>query len=74
MALPKLKPIEDRDPCSTAEQCFAVWNPRLGIYYGSISDAQECAIADHVSVFGDWETCKKSGDMAVKINITIDEI
>ncbi len=55
----------------TVEQCWAIFNPRIGIYFHSVSDTRKCAIADHVSVMGDWAECRKAGDRAVKIKIEV---
>lgn len=54
------------------EICWAVWNPRLGIYFHTVTDTRSCAIADRVSASGkDWKWCRRRGDRAVKVRIEV---
>lgn len=59
----------------TKEICWAVWNPRLGIYFGSISDTRSTAIVGHlrapINRGSTWRRCYRNGDRAVKIRIEI---
>lgn len=54
------------------EHGWAIWNPEVGLYYGTISDARCCAILDHTAQVGQsWEVRRGYGDKAVKVTVEV---
>ena len=52
------------------EEMWAIYNPRIGFYYGT-NQLRRDMIALHIKDKGyRWDFCKKRGDVAVKVLIS----
>lgn len=54
------------------ELAWAIFNERVGIYWGSVTDTRVCAILNHTEIQGlTWKQCRDRGDRAVKVRIEV---
>lgn len=56
------------------ELAWAIFNERVGIYWGSVTDTRVCAVLEHTDAQGlTWRQCRQRGDRAVRVRIELVE-